>query len=59
MIKETVVKEAESWGIGKKDGQAKPAMTLWDTTNTNSGNQVYCQLLRNYCVERVKPLRIS
>ena len=37
-IKETVVKEAEPWGIGKKDGEAKPAMTLWDTTNTNSGN---------------------
>ena len=43
-IEETVVKETVSWsnwGIGKRDGQAKPAMTLWDTTNTSSSQIPY------------------
>ena len=43
-IEESVVKEVWgncNWGIGEEDGQAKPAMTLWDTTNTNSGQIPY------------------
>ena len=43
-IKGTLVTEAETWGnlgIGKEHGQAKPAMILWDTTNTNSGQIPY------------------
>ena len=43
-IEETVVKKMVSWGnwgIGKEDEQAKPSMTLWDTTNTSSSQIPY------------------
>ena len=37
-IRDTVMKETKSWGIGKDEGEAKPCLTVWDTTKTNSGN---------------------
>ena len=36
-IATTVVEEAASWGIGSGPDQVKPVLTLWDTTNANSG----------------------
>ena len=38
---ETVAKEviakAKEWKIGNEEGEAKPCLTLWDTTASNSG----------------------
>ena len=39
-VKNEVMAQTKKWGISPETSDVQPAMTLWDTTNSNSGNSM-------------------